>query len=331
MKKIRMILSFVMIIAIIVCALTVYERINVSNNDDMVEIIIPEGTSTTGIYEILKDNGLVKTKIGFLVNLKLSPYDKKLRYGTFNLSKSMSVREIIKELATGGKTQDTFTLTIPEGYSLEMIAQKLDDINIVSKKDFYDALGDNYDYGFLNEIPKKDYKYALQGFLFPSTYEFFVSATAHDIINTLLGEFEKQYSSIENNSGLSMYDTITLASLIEREAKLHSERYTISGVINNRLKIDMLLQIDATVVYAISDGMYNVDKVLYKDLENKSPYNTYKYTGLPVGPICNPGLESIKAAINPEKHNYLYYHTDETKKDGSHIFTENFSDHTNTQ
>jgi UPF0755 protein len=91
----------------------------------------------------------------------------------------------------------------------------------------------------------------------------------------------------------------------------------------------MKLQIDATVVYAISDGLYDVERVLYKDLETSSLYNTYKHTGLPVGPIANPGIKSIKAALNPDNHNYLYYRTDESKNDGSHIFTENFDAHTN--
>ena len=90
----------------------------------------------------------------------------------------------------------------------------------------------------------------------------------------------------------------------------------------------MLLQIDASVVYAISDGMYDVERVLYKDLEVDSPYNTYRYTGLPVGAICNPGIKSIKAAITPQNHKYLFYHTDTDKNDGSHIFSETFSQHT---
>ena len=90
----------------------------------------------------------------------------------------------------------------------------------------------------------------------------------------------------------------------------------------------MLLQIDASVVYALSDGLYDVDRVLYKDLEIDSPYNTYKYKGLPAGPICNPGLESIRAAMNPTQHKYLYYHTDTNKNDGSHIFSETFAQHT---
>lgn len=331
MKKIRMFLSVIMIFVIILCGLVVLERISFSNDTTPITIVIEEGTSSSGIYNILKKHGLAKTKLGFLINLKLSKYNNKLQYGNFEVNKSMSLTDIFKELATNGAKVETFTLTVPEGYSAEKIAQRLSELNICSEKEFLNALNDEYDYSFLKDIPKKDYKYKLQGFLFPSTYEFFTTVTPHDIISTLLGEFEKQYSAIKHTSKMSMYEIITLASLVEREAKLDSERRIIAGVIKNRLDIDMLLQIDASVVYAISDGLYDTEKVYYRDLENNSLYNTYKYTGLPVGPICNPGIESIKAAINPDNHSYLYYHTDETKQDGSHIFTETYSNHLTTQ
>lgn len=166
--------------------------------------------------------------------------------------------------------------------------------------------------------------------MFPQTYEFFKTATAHEIINTMLGEFEKQYSKISDIKNID-YDTVVLASLVEREAKLDTERGKIAGVIKNRLNENMLLQIDATVVYAITNGLYNADKVYYKDLENPSPYNTYKYKGLPVGAICNPGIKSLKAALMPDIHKYKFYHTDENKKDGSHIFTENYDEHLASQ
>ena len=165
--------------------------------------------------------------------------------------------------------------------------------------------------------------------MYPSTYEFYADATAETVIETMLSEFEKQVSPL----GISpdkMYDTITIASLVEREAKLDSERATISGVIKNRIMNDMPLQIDATVVYAISDVMYDVERVFYKDLETDSKYNTYKYKGLPAGPICCPGISSIRAAQNPQNHSFLYYHTDTSKNDGSHIFTETYDEHTST-
>ena len=123
---------------------------------------------------------------------------------------------------------------------------------------------------------------------------------------------------------------MTVASLIEREATLSSERPLVSGVIYNRLKIDMLLQIDASVIYGKTLGKYDMEVVLNKDLEDASAYNVYKNKGLPPGPICNPGRESIDAAANPASHDYLYYHTDTKKNDGSHIFTKTFDEHLET-
>ena len=332
MKTARIIVSSILILVIVFCGIIVFEKINFSSDTTPVTITIKENSSSSEIYAVLKENGLAKTKIGFLINLKLSPYSGKLKAGTFTLNKSMSFDEILKTLSGSGiSNRKTFTLTIPEGYSIEKIATKLESENICTKEEFLNALSDEYNYDFIKDIPTKNYKYKLQGFLFPSTYEFFEGATAHDIIDKMLGEFENRYLKLKNNTNFTMHDVITLASLIEREAQLPSERYTISGVLKNRLNINMPLQIDASIVYFISDGEYNVDLVTYDHLKMDSLYNTYKNTGLPVGPKCNPGIESIKAALNPENHSYLYYHTDETKKDGSHIFTENYGEHLATQ
>ena len=191
-----------------------------------------------------------------------------------------------------------------------------------------------FKYDFIKNIPDiAGVKYKLQGYLFPSTYIFAKDADAHEIIDILLGEFEKQYNNVlgDQKVDMSMNEIIVRASLIEREAKLDSERQTISGVIHNRLDIGMNLGIDAMVVYVITDGMYDADRVLYRDLEVDSPYNTYRQPRLPVGAICNPGIESVIAAAYPEEHSYLYYHTDTEKNDGSHIFTETFSEHLATQ
>lgn len=291
-----------------------------------VSVTIEQGQSLMQIAETLKENDVVVSKYLFVLKAKLSGNTANLKYGEFTLNSDMSYDEIIEKLTTEGAKKASVTLTIPEGYSAEMIGAKCEEAGLCTKDEFLNALTDDYGYDFLKKIPKKDVKYALQGFLFPSTYEMYADSSAHDIIDTLLSEFEKQYPEGYDN----IFDVITRASLIERETKLDSERKTISGVINNRIKKGMLLQIDASVVYAITDGMYDVDTVYYRDLETTSKYNTYKYAGLPVGPICNPGLESIEAALNPEGHEYLYYHTDEVKKDGSHIFTKTFDEHTST-
>lgn len=303
-----------------------------SNTDiegENVEFVIDSGESVSSIAKRLKENNLIKHEAVFVIKIKLENVATKIQKGTFSLNTGMSLNTIIKTLITSGGGK-SFILTIPEGYSAEQIAKKLSDMGICTYDEFISALDDEYDYAFLKNIPKNNYKIKLQGFLFPQTYEFFEDVTPHQIIDTLLLEFEKQYSKIGDVKSIN-YNTIILASLVERESKLDTERDTIAGVIKNRLDRNMLLQIDASVVYFLSDGLYNVDKVYYKDLEKESVYNTYKYKGLPEGPICNPGIKSLKAALMPAHHDYLYYHTDETKKDGSHIFTKNYEEHLNTQ
>lgn len=290
---------------------------------------VANGENAKSIAKNLKAGGLIKNEILFSLKLKTTNSATKLRSGTFNLNTGMSLATIITKLTTEGNG-DSFTLVVPEGYSAEQIAQKLETDGIMNANEFLTAMSDEYGYDFIKKIPDRKFKYKLQGFLFPQTYEFFKTATAHEIINTMLGEFEKQYSKIGDVKNID-FDTIILASLVEREAKLDTERGKIAGVIKNRLNENMPLQIDATVVYAITDGLYNANKVYYKDLENPSPYNTYKYKGLPVGAICNPGIKSIKAALMPDIHKYKFYHTDENKKDGSHIFTENYDEHMASQ
>lgn len=293
-----------------------------------VTVTIPEGSSSTKIADILKENDVIESKYLFLARLSLSKYNGKLQYGTFKFDKNYSFNEIATTLATMGAKKKTLTLTIPEGFSVERIKARVVELGLCTDSEFESALKKEYDYPFLKFVPDNDeIKYKLQGFLYPSTYEFYSDATAETIIKTMLDEFEKQTKDL---NVADYYKTITCASLIEREAKLDNERELISGVIYNRIKQNMPLQIDASVVYAISNGMYDVERVLYKDLEINSHYNTYKYPGLPVGPICSPGIKSIKAALAPETHNYLYYHTDTTKNDGSHIFTETYQEHQNT-
>lgn len=290
---------------------------------------IDEGLSTVQIADVLKDSKVIRSKIVFLAAVNFSEYKGKLKYGEFEFNEGDGYFDVIKKLAENGAKKQTITVTIPEGYSVEKIIEKLVNARLGTKKEIQSALNDDYNYEFIKYIKNtSDCKYKLQGFLFPATYEFYTDETPHNVIDTMLKEFEKQYISL-GVSYDNLYETITKASLIEREAKIDEERTKIAGVIENRLKQNMRLQIDATVVYAISDGLYDVERVLYKDLETNSLYNTYKYTGLPVGPIANPGIKSIKAALNPDKHNYLYYRTDESKNDGSHIFTENFDAHTN--
>ena len=294
------------------------------------EFSIPYGANSIEISNILKENGLIKSKTYFLGRLYFSEYRGKLQYGKFKIDKNALLNTIFKTLSQNGEKKATVTVTIPEGFSVEMIEDRLINMGLCTKAEFENALKAEYDYDFLASVPNsKDMKYRLQGFLFPETYEFYSDETAKNIIDTMLKEFEKQVMPL--NIPLDKYfETVTKASMIEREAKLDSERDIIAGVIENRLERNMRLQIDATVAYIVSNGRYNADRIYKKDLKAKSKYNTYLYSGLPTGPICSPSLKSIIAAYKPAKHDYLYYHTDTTKNDGSHIFSKDYAAHAST-
>ena len=173
-----------------------------------------------------------------------------------------------------------------------------------------------------DSIPsKKGTKYKLEGYLYPDTYKIYKSSKPEDLIQKMLDNFDTKYSALAKDykGKHSMGEIMTIASMIEREAKVESERPVIAGVIENRLAKKMKLQIDPTVLYTTTNGLYNAKKVYYKDLKVKTAYNTYVIKGLPAGPICNPSETAISAAMNPKKHDYLYYRTDGSKN-GTHIF-----------
>ena len=191
------------------------------------------------------------------------------------------------------------------------------------------------DFEYLADIPAgANVKYKVQGFLFPATYDIYENTTAESLVSWMLQTFDNYYTKDLRDRaeelGYTAYEVVTRASIVEREAKVDEERPIIAGVINNRLKADMPLQMCPTVLYPLTDGMYDKSQVLYEDLDLDSPYNTYKNPGLPVGPICNPGIACIDAVLYPTEHNYMYYHVgDETA--GTHIFTETYEEHVDTQ
>ena len=308
----------------------------VSTDGEEVEVVIEEGTSTKGIAKILKEKGLIKYEASFVMNAKNSEYGNKLRYGTFTLHKGMSIPDMLKTIASGKGNNETIKVVIPEGYTVQMIAKRLEENGICSQEDFLKAANTlEYDFDFLKDLKvPSNVDYVLQGFLFPATYEWKAGTDATEIVRQMLQAFQNQMTTKElekiKQSKQSLYDIITMASIVEREARVDSERPTIAGVIVNRLDIDMKLQMCPTVLYPVTEGMYDVNQVLYKDLEIDSPYNTYKNSGLPVGPICSPGLASIKAVLNPEEHDYLFYHTDGTSN-GTHIFTKTYEEHEDTR
>jgi UPF0755 protein len=210
-------------------------------------------------------------------------------------------------------------VTFPEGFTLEKMAARLVDKKVLPSDKVFLTLtktqGKTFKAGF--DLPKN-----LEGYLFPDTYVFPDKSDERKIIQTMLNNFERKVAPKITDSGKPFGDILTKASLIEREAEVEEDRTKIAGVIENRLKKNMRLQIDATVQYALPE---HKSRLLFADLKFKSPYNTYLNKGLPPGPICSPGIPSIEAALNPEKSNYLFY---VAGKDGKkHLFAPTFAEH----
>lgn len=303
-----------------------------------VVVEIPQGASAKEIAGILKDAGLIKYKTAFTRRLQDSEYRGKLKSGTYVLNTGMSTLDMMAAMCPEYDEMEPIDkLVVPEGWTVDLIAAQCEAQGICTKQEFLNAVNSvtTSDFPYLADVPAgANVKYKLEGYLFPATYDIYPSTTAESLVDWMLDTFENYYTedlqARAAELGYSSYDVLKRASIIEREAKAEAERPVIAGVIENRLRIDMPLQMCPTVLYPLTDGMYDQSQVYYEDLELDSPYNTYKYSGLPVGPICNPGISCINAALYPEEHTYLYYHVNE-EEEGTHIFSETYEEHVDTQ
>lgn len=297
------------------------------DNPIEINITIPSSSSTDRIANILHENKLIKNQLIFKYQVKTKGVGGKLKAGDFVLSTDMDLNTIINNITKAGKSQNTARFTIPEGYELRQIADKLSKEEIVDKDRFIELTGNKNNFhdkfDFLKEL---DDKQNLEGFLFPSTYEIFVGATEEEIIEKMLTQFEKIYKKdIEPKLGqfdLSLNEIVALASIVEREGKLDEERPLMSAVFHNRIKQGMMLQSCATVQYILGERK---EVLSTKDTQIESPFNTYINEGLPPTPIAAPGEESLKATVNPADVDYLFFVL--TGNDGSHTFTKTYDEH----
>lgn len=296
-------------------------------NPDEISIDIPSGSSTNKISELLYDNGLIKNKLIFMLQVKSLNADGKLKAGKYELNTNMDLNTIIGHLTKGGKSGDTVRFTIPEGYELEHIAEKLSNEGLVNKDRFIELASNknNFEdkFEFLRELENEQ---SLEGFLFPSTYEVYKGTKEEEIISKMLTEFEaiykKDIADKLEEMNLTLNEAVTLASIVEREGKVDSERPLMSAVFHNRLKKGMMLQSCATVQYILGERK---EVLSTAETQTPSPYNTYINEGLPPGPIASPGEKSIIAAMNPADVDYLFFVL--TGSDGTHTFTTNYNDH----
>ncbi len=290
-----------------------------TNNHELINIDIPIGSTSTRIGNILEENGLIKNASFFRYYVRYKN-ETDFQAGDYQLSKSMSVNEIISALKQGTVYQDyKLSFTIPEGRWLEGILETIsEETNYdlaalqtkVQDREYLKSLIDRY--SFLTEdILDERIIWPLEGYLFPAKYDFIEEKPAIEtIIEAMLDRTEevvgKYNKDIEKNE-YSIHEILTLASIIEGEAQKSEDRYKISGVLYNRLKVNMAFQVDPSIAYAHGE---HIARTLYKHLDIESPYNTYRYAGFPPGPINNPGEASIKAALQPEKHKNLYFYAD---------------------
>ncbi|MFB1050733.1 endolytic transglycosylase MltG [Paraliobacillus sp. JSM ZJ581] len=298
-------------------------------------VTIPLGSSTSQIASILEDDGVISNDLIYRFYVKFNNASQ-FQAGEYQLSPSMSLEEITEKIQTGIMMQDpVFTVTIPEGKTLEEIAQlyekhaNIDADQFMEKmndQDYIKTLIEAYPQILSEEILAEDIRYPLEGYLFAATYQFYeknpsIDSIVHDMLEKTQQVALNYLPQMEKKKGYNMHDMLTLASLVEKEARTQEDRERIAGVFFNRLNKDMILQTDPTVLYALGE---HKERVLYKDLEVDSPYNTYQNKGLTPGPISNFGEHSVKAVLEPEKTNYLYF---VAAPDGEVYYAETYEKH----
>jgi len=274
-------------------------------------VTIPSGTNAKEIVVVLEENEIIrKNNYTFRILTKLLKLEDQLKHGEYNLSPSMNMLQILDKLVKGEVI--TYKITIPEGYTCTQIAELLDKKEVAEKETFLKLA--------------KDSEKSWEGYLFPDTYEVPKKYGAKNMSKVMLSNFnqiaiENKFTEKAEEIGFSLDEIIILASIIEKEAKFSEEKSKVSSVFYNRLEIGMKLQSCATIQYILETPKEILDE---NDLKIDSPYNTYLYRGLPPGPICNPGLDSIIAALEPEEGDYLYFVLGEN---GRHIFSKTYQEH----
>lgn len=325
MKKIIVIFSILVVIGLIGMGTLFYyfPKLNTINKENTYLVIKGE-SSLEDISKELQDKSIIKSKDMFLIYTKTNGFSKSLKSGNYIIKTDTSYTDLILKLQSG--ESDFFIVTIPEGFTFYQIATRLEKNVDIKKEDFLKlSISDLTSNDIV--LKKTNTHYDLEGFLYPDTYYIPNGADEKNIANLMfnrfIGVFSDKYINRTKELSLNVNDVITIASLIEKEAANDNERSKIAGVIYNRMKKDMPLQIDASVIYARTKGEDTMEKVLYKDLKVQDAYNTYINIGLPPGPIGAPGKPSIEATLYPEEHDYLYY----VANGEGHVFSKTYEEH----
>src|SRR3989344_3310610 len=293
-------------------------RTSLNSSGENIIFKVEKGESAKTIAEHLKNSNIIKNPFFFQLYVFLSLRQYALKSGEYELSRAMSIRDIADTIVLGGTNE--ILITIPEGFTLKQVEERLVGAGLIKQNELES-------YRFSNDVPQaladKPKSASLEGYLFPDTYRFFKDAKLPDVVNKMIANLENKLTSdlkmAIKNSSFTTYEVLTMASLIEKEVKSDSDREIVSGILWKRLKAKIPLQVDATLVYITGrKEIFDADKKI------NSPYNTYFYRGLPKGPISNPGLSAIMAAIFPKSSPYWYYLS---AKDGATIFSKTLEEH----
>ena len=290
-----------------------------------ISIKIENGMSTAEIAQKLQDKGVINNSLGFRILARLEGKDTDFREGIYYLRAGMTINSVLNKLMEGPENQ-VVRVTIPEGFTVEDIAKLLASKNLTTVDEFCKDAKDFTPYDYMKEAKaNKDTKYAVEGFLFPDTYDFDKSYTAKEIMQIMVDNFDRKLTldmrKRAEEENLSIFKLVTMASLVEKEAKFQEDRPIIANVFFKRLKDGMMLQSDATIQYALDE---HKEEFSIKDTEYDSPYNTYQHEGLTPGPIGNPGTASINAVLYPADTNYLYFVAD---SEGHNHYSETYDEH----
>lgn len=334
-KKIFKVFGICLGFLIVIC-LVIFNVLlsRISKSDEYVDFVVEYGQSRIEIIKNLKNSGIIKNEEASLIYIGIHNY--KIQAGVYHLNRADSSRNILKNMSNGSylKQKETMNVLFIEGKRITDYASVISDnfgydydevIKVFKDKDYAKTLIDKYSF-LKSDILDEEIYYPLEGYLFPSKYSYYKDATVEEIIEKMLKETGNKLNSLQSSidaSDLSIHEILTKASIIETEGTNASNRAKISQVIDKRISINMNLGMDVTTYYAVQKPL--TSNLSNKDLANPSKYNTRLATnlGLPVGPICNPSLESITAALNPSNDNYIWFFA---SKDGTIKFTDNYDE-----
>jgi len=282
------------------------------------DFIIHRGMSVTQIADSLQRQSLIRNRNHFLLAAKLTGWGNQLKAGKYEITPELTHVNLLRLFRSGKAVQ--VRVTLPEGKTAEDFAEIVEHTLQIDKAEFLKLAEDS---SFSHKLGVAAPR--LEGYLYPNTYQFYWGATAAEVITVLVQELQRRLDDSlraqVRTSGMTLHQVVTLASIVEGEAVIDNERATIAAVYRNRLRQGILLQADPTIQYAVPGPPR---RLLFRDLEIASPYNTYRYAGLPPGPVNNPGIKSIRAVLNPAPAQYIYF---VAVGDGSHRFSYTLEQH----